>query len=431
MNSRPLILAIDDTPANLKTLIAVLQHDYELQIATSGAEGLAHAAVTIPDLILLDVMMPEMDGYEVSRRLRAEDRLKHIPVIFITAMTELEAETAGLELGAVDYLTKPINVPIALLRIRNQLDRERLKREVECQRDQLEAQVKERTISLAIAKEAAEAASRLKSSILANISHEFRTPMNGIIGMLGLAKRKTQDEKVLDYLEKAEGSAQRLLASLTGLLDLSAAESARLTLDRVCFVIDDVISKVSQEFEDYARSKGIALDFRMEESVLDSKQCFHGDPLRIQQILHELIGNALKFSAKGSVTMRTSIQRDAVGQPLLVCAVSDQGIGIDYDNLRNIFDPFHQVDGTSTRQYGGNGIGLALSKQLARYMGGDIAVSSTLGEGSTFSLRLPLERRARSRAESNAPRQGPLAHLGLGQEHVFTEQKQAIKTNPR
>ncbi len=129
--------------------------------------------------------------------------------------------------------------------------------------------------------------------------------------------------------------------------------------------------------------------------------------------------------------MRTSIQRDAVGQPLLVCAVSDQGIGIDYDNLRNIFDPFHQVDGTSTRQYGGNGIGLALSKQLARYMGGDIAVSSTLGEGSTFSLRLPLERRARSRAESNAPRQGPLAHLGLGQEHVFTEQKQAIKTNPR
>jgi two-component system sensor histidine kinase/response regulator len=410
MSRKPLILAIDDTPLNLKTLVAVLSKDYDLQIATSGREGLAHATATPPDLILLDVMMPEMDGYEVCRHLRADQKLKDTPVIFITAMTETEAETTGLELGAVDYLTKPINVEIALLRIRNQLERERLRGEIELHRDQLEEQVKERTLSLAIAKEAAESANRLKSAILANISHEFRTPMNGILGMVGMAKRRTQEPKVLDYLDKAEESANRLLGTLTGLLDLAAAESSRLTLDHVPFAPADIISKIRHEFEGTVQSKGITLDFQTEGADQTGAQHFLGDPLRIQQVVYELVGNALKFSDTGTVTVRSSIVIEEAGKTSLVCTVSDQGMGIAKENLRLIFEPFHQVDGSSTRQYGGNGIGLALCRQLARRMGGDITVSSTLGEGSTFTLRLPLEISHDTESQS-ASAQDPKAQL--------------------
>jgi len=138
MNRKPLILAIDDAPVNLKTLVAALSEDYELQIATSGEKGLSYAVAHPPDLILLDIMMPEIDGYEVCRRLKADKRTQAIPVIFITAVAEIEAETTGLDLGAVDYLTKPINVPIAKRRIHNHLEREQMRREVEAQRDAME-----------------------------------------------------------------------------------------------------------------------------------------------------------------------------------------------------------------------------------------------------------------------------------------------------
>jgi diguanylate cyclase (GGDEF)-like protein len=138
VNHKPMILAIDDTPVNLKTLVAVLVDEYELQIATSGEEGLLYASNSVPDLILLDIMMPSMDGYEICRRLKADPKLKDVPVVFITALSEAEAEATGLDLGAVDFLTKPINVPIARKRIHNHLEREHLRKVVEAQRDALE-----------------------------------------------------------------------------------------------------------------------------------------------------------------------------------------------------------------------------------------------------------------------------------------------------
>lgn len=138
MSAKPLILAIDDTPVNLKTLVAALVDEYDLQIATSSAEGLHYAASAPPDLILLDIMMPEIDGYEVCRRLKANEKLRDVPVIFISALSEIEAEATGLDLGAVDYLTKPINVNIARRRIHNHLEREQLRKLVVAQRDALE-----------------------------------------------------------------------------------------------------------------------------------------------------------------------------------------------------------------------------------------------------------------------------------------------------
>ena len=392
MNCKPTILAIDDTPANLKTLGAALTCDYDLQVASSGVEGLAYAMESPPDLILLDIMMPEMDGYEVCRRLKADARLKNIPVIFITAMTEAEAETAGLELGAADYLTKPINVSIARLRIQNLLERETLRKQAELHRDQLEEQVKERTLSLSIAKEAAEAANRLKATILANISHEFRTPMNGVLGMARMARQRIQDVKAIEYLNKAENAANRLLATLTGLLDLALAESKRLTLERSSFRLADITARASESFGTALHAKNLVIQYHDATPSPSVPEWLIGDPLRIGQILHELIGNAVKFSQQGCIEVESHVEEDASGRFWLGYRVSDQGIGIAPENHRRIFEPFLQVDGSSTRQYGGNGIGLALCRQLAHHMGGDLTVTSTPGQGATFSLRIPIEK---------------------------------------
>ena len=209
---RPRILAIDDTPTNLLTLGAALEADFDLQIATSGAMGLAMATKAPPDLILLDVMMPEMDGYETCRRIMASPALRTIPVIFITALARIETESAGLTLGAADYITKPINVEITRQRIRNLLEREQLRKEVELHRDHLEELVQARTLALSVAKEAAEAANRAKSCFLANMNHELRTPLTGMMGMSELALRRATDPRQKDQLTKAVLCSRRLLA---------------------------------------------------------------------------------------------------------------------------------------------------------------------------------------------------------------------------
>jgi signal transduction histidine kinase len=392
MQAKPKILAIDDHPLNLKTLGAALVDDYDFQVATNGPDGLTLASAAKPDLILLDCMMPEMDGFEVCRRLKADPELKRIPVIFITALSEVDAETFGLELGAADYLLKPINVPIARLRIRNLLEREALRREIEVHRNHLESLVAERTLSLSIAKESAEGASRVKANILANISHEFRTPMNGIMGMVGLARRRSQDAKVVDYLLKAEQAAQHLLGTLTGLLDLASAESNRLTVERTAFCPTEMIEKTRAQFDARIEEKGLRFNLQNDSHIDGARRQIIGDPLRIAQIVRELIDNAIKFSAQdGVITICAVLEKNSSGQPSLVLQVRDEGIGIAAAEIPHIFEPFHQVDASPTRRYGGNGIGLALCHQLARHMGGTLSVSSTLGRGSTFTLSIPTD----------------------------------------
>ncbi len=389
---KPRILAIDDTPANLITLGAALTGDYEVQFACNGQEGLDLARKSPPDLFLLDIMMPGMDGYEVCRQLKADPRLSAIPVIFITAMSESGAEASSLELGAADYLAKPIDISIAKLRIHNLLEREALRKQVEQHRDQLEELVRQRTLGLSIAKEAAESANRLKSTILANISHEFRTPMNGVLGMVGMARRRTDDPKVVDYLTKAERAANHLLGTLTGLLDLALAESQRLTLERTPFEVADVTATAIESFDTDLQAKGLSIDYLDATRLAPQPVRLLGDPLRIKQILHELIDNAIKFSKQGTITIRSAITETEAGKTWLGYEISDQGIGIALENHELIFEAFKQVDAGYNRQYGGNGIGLALCRQLVRNMGGDITVHSALGRGSTFSLRIPVER---------------------------------------
>jgi signal transduction histidine kinase len=395
-NQAPKILAIDDTPANLFTLGAALAADFDLQIATSGASGLALAAESPPDLILLDVMMPEMDGFETCQRLKADQRLKNIPVVFVTALSEVAAEAKGLTLGAADFITKPINVEIARQRIRNLLEREGLRKEVEAQRDLLEARVEERTAALSIAKEVAEAANRAKSTFLANMSHELRTPMNAIMGMTALALRRATDPRQVDQLDKVTQASQHLLAVINDILDISKIEAERLTLEQIAFTLGGVLENLNTLLRQKAVEKHLQLSVDIAPEL--ARQTLQGDPLRLGQILLNLTGNALKFTPQGSIAVRAERIEESTTEVLLRFEVRDTGIGISREEETRLFRAFEQADGSTTRRYGGSGLGLAISKRLVEMMGGCIGVDSQPGVGSVFWFTARLNKSASNEA---------------------------------
>jgi len=299
MTPRPQILAIDDTPANLLALNTMLEDEYELLFATSGPMGLAMALTTPPNLILLDVMMPEVDGFETCKRFKMEPKLKNIPIIFVTALNDQQSEVAGLALGASDFITKPIVLEIARHRIRNLLDRERLHNEVVQHRNHLEDLVFARTLDLSIAKEAADAAHRAKASFLSRMSHEMRTPLNAIIGMTELALLQATNAQQGEQLGKALNASDHMLALVDQLIDMNDMQSKCLTLESVPFMLQSVLNCVTRLLSQDANAKGLAFNVNMGCGLDDVT--LWGDQLRLGQILKSMTANAISFTAEGSV----------------------------------------------------------------------------------------------------------------------------------
>jgi signal transduction histidine kinase len=247
----------------------------------------------------------------------------------------------------------------------------------------------ERTIEvLKGAKAKAEEAGRLKSEFLANMSHEVRTPMNGIIGMIELALDTDEDRERCDYLETARGCAHGLLRVIDDVLDFSRVEAGKLAIERSHFDVGEVLRDIIRSMEPSANEKKLRIicDVGPEVPTVAS-----ADPVRVRQILVNLIGNAIKFTHQGEVAVRVHFDSAAGIDGQLRFSISDTGIGIPKNRQEQIFQPFVQVDGSTTRQYGGTGLGLAIVSQLVQLMGGKVWLESEVGRGSTFHFTVPAE----------------------------------------
>jgi two-component system sensor histidine kinase/response regulator len=396
-----LILIVDDNPNNLFTLRALLKRlpDSEVIEAPSGEAALGQVLERRVNLILLDVQMPGMDGFETARLLQMTERTRTIPIIFVTAVFKAdEFSRRGFDLGAVDYLTKPIDDHLLLNRIRLYQGLHRRERQLTSLVEQLRQQER----ALSIAKDAAEAANRAKSTFLANMSHELRTPMNAIMGMMALARRRVDDPKVQDQLDKAKAGADRLLSIINDILDLSKIEAEHLTLEENEFTLATLLDNQRSLIGDKVAEKG--LRFAIELPPALDPLLLQGDALRLGQILLNLSSNALKFTEHGSIVLRVRLVEDYPVAVLLRFEIQDTGIGIAPQDQQRLFAAFEQADGSTTRKYGGTGLGLAISKRLAHMMGGEIGVDSQPGAGSTFWFTVRLGK-SMSVAEAPVPTQ--------------------------
>jgi two-component system sensor histidine kinase/response regulator len=419
MPTPPRILIIDDIVENVEVLGAVLAGNCEVQFATSGAEGLALVAQEPPELILLDVMMPQMDGYEVCAALKAQPDTRHIPVIFVTAKNDAESESRALGAGAVDFIHKPINQAVVLARVNLHLALQSRETELLKLNEGLEQKVSERTVALRDALTQAEDATRMKSDFLANMSHEIRTPMNAIIGMTHLILGTELTARQRNYLSKIEASSHHLLGIINDVLDLSKIQAGKMRTEFIDFRLEQVIDNVVGLVAGKAAQKELELIVSIAPDTPDQLQ---GDPLRLGQVLVNYANNAVKFTEQGEVEISVAVQRFTEHEVLLRFAVRDTGIGIDEEQRKVLFKDFEQADNSTTRKYGGTGLGLAIVSRLVRLMGGEFGLDSTPGKGSTFWFTAKLGCQARSQPKLRAPGLKPAARVLVVDDNASSRQ---------
>ncbi len=256
-------------------------------------------------------------------------------------------------------------------------------------RKEAESLLETKSFELYEVNKALTAASQAKSEFLANVSHELRTPMNGVLGMAGLLLRSDLTQQQRNQAEKIQQSGEALLHLLNNILDLSKIEAGHVELETVDFDLDQVVGGATGVMESRAQQKGLKLSYDIHPDVpLNLK----GDYLRLQQILYNLIGNAIKFTEEGRIEVRLTCPTSAEAKTKIRFEVSDTGIGIHEEAIASIFDSFSQADSSTTRLYGGTGLGLSICKQLVESLGGEIGVASTVGVGSTFWFTIACER---------------------------------------
>ncbi len=354
-------------------------------------------------LVFVDMRMPPgWDGLETIQHIWEVD--SEIQVVICTAFSDHSWDNIVSVLGHADrllILKKPFDV-MEVTQIAWALTQKWiLARQAEMKRGELERLVKARTRSLeaarqelltlneelAVARDNASNSNDIKSEFLAAMSHEIRTPLNGVIGTTSLLMETDLNQQQADYVETLSSSAESLLTIINDVLDISKIEAGKMSLEHRSFDVRRAVDQVAELLAAEAGPKGIQLVIRVKNNV---PRCLIGDEVRIRQVLINLVGNAIKFTHEGYVLINIVYRPDAKDGLKLAIAVEDTGIGIPDDKLALIFGAYDQADAFTAIQYGGTGLGLAISKKLCELMGGCIMVTSTVGEGSRFTMHLPL-----------------------------------------
>ncbi|MCM8539850.1 MAG: response regulator [Lentisphaeraceae bacterium] len=375
MNGHNNILIVDDTVKNLQILCEILSEEdnYRVNVARNGKEAIEMVSRVDFDLILLDIQMPIMDGYETCRRLKSDERTSDVPIIFLTAQIDKESIVKGFEAGAVDYLTKPFNNTELKSRIKTQI-------ELKKHRDNLEALVHQRTSQLNNALEKVNVDIKAKEHFLANMSHEIRTPLNGVMGMASLLDKTFLDEEQKHFLSTLVNSAKYLQTIVDDIFDYTLLNTGSLEIENVTFSPKEEILRCTDLFRYRCEEKGLTFDTNFSEKLPMTLQ---GDFKKINRILSLLLSNGLKFTDKGGIGVYVSFNS---ADSKLILKVSDTGIGINDDDKDRIFEKFQQLDSSTQRSFGGTGIGLALCRELLKLLSGKIEVESDLNSGSTFTI---------------------------------------------
>jgi len=357
------VLVVDDESSNILALTHILGPEYTVYAAKNGRNAIEAAETHLPDVILLDILMPEMDGYAVLSALKNSEKTQNIPVIFVTGLSGADDEQKGLALGASDYITKPFSPAIVKLRVRNQI--------------QIVNQIR-----LILEKDFAEKYHSARVEFLLRMSHEMLTPMNAIIGIAQILKMSDALQETKNYLNDMDVASRHLLELINNLLDISGKKDGVFRLADSVFsfnaMVQDVVGGIRRSAEKKRQKLTIDIDSSLPKQLV-------GDPERLAQVITNLLTNAVKFTPEdGEIRLSACVMNEDNGTINLWVEVADNGIGLSKEQQSGVFDVFKQVDESITRRHDGIGLGLSISKRIVEMMDGKIWVESELGQGTKF-----------------------------------------------
>jgi signal transduction histidine kinase len=368
------ILVVDDDAVVCALMRETLEGDgYRVIEASDGVEGCRLCKERRPDLLLVDIMMPRMDGYGLCRELRSHPEFAYIPILVVTSLDDLSSIARAYDAGATDFMSKPANWAILNYRVRYILRAEELRRNEG---------------HLIAAKEVAEAANRAKSEFLANMSHELRTPLNAIIGFSGMLSDRMLgplSDRHIEYADIIGTSGRHLLAIINDILDLAKADADKLVLAEEKVDISEIVNLGTQMVKDMARRAQIDFAGEIEEHLPQ----VIGDPAKLTQILVNLLTNAIKFTQPGG---RVLLKVERHAHRGMTFRVEDTGIGMSVAHIPIALEPFGQIDTGLARNHSGVGLGLPLTKRLVELHDGAIEIESEPGKGTVVTVSLPEER---------------------------------------
>lgn len=376
------ILVVEDSGVSRRYICDLLRvHQYNLLEAENGEDALARIeAHPETRMVITDYEMPVMDGFELTKELRTRFKKDELSIIGISSQENHLLAAKFIKNGANDFVPKPFFVEEFYCRVTQNIEIiEHITR-----RKQIEQELR---IAVAAAKDAAMA----KSQFLANMSHEIRTPLHGIIGMAELARETNLDTQQQQIMSTIETEAGSLLAIINDILDFSKIEAKKFDLENMPFDLRDVFETVARNMSFNAHKRGVVLNAYLPPTL---PTLLIGDMARLRQILVNLVGNALKFTFEGAIDIQGKLAADHGNRVEIGFTVKDTGIGISEDQQAAVFESFTQADGSTSRKYGGTGLGTTISKQLAEMMGGRMGLRSKAGEGSTFWFTAVFEKQS-------------------------------------
>ena len=384
------ILVVDDEP-DLELLIRqrfrhkIKNNEIIFDFANNGfhaLEKMGQEGVNY-EMILTDINMPEMDG--LTLLIKIKEKYRNHKAVVVSAYGDMENIRTAMNRGAFDFVTKPIDFTDLETTINKTISEIRLIRTGLQALEQLEITQREKVVA-EMDKIRAEQSEKFKQQFLANMSHEIRTPMNSVIGLTNLLIKTPLEDQQKKYLNVIKKSSENLLVIINDILDLSKIEAGKMDFEKIPFSIEDAVETAYHTLLFKADDKKLSFKINIHP---DAPKILIGDPTRLNQILINIAGNAIKFTEKGGVTIEINEVSKEDNISFIQYSIIDTGIGIAEENIGKIFESFSQASGDTTRKFGGTGLGLTISKQLIELQGGSLQVRSQLGTGTTFSFTIP------------------------------------------